>query len=174
MTSLSQKTIILCSLLMLLLIQPTWAALYSYEKKIDQFTTYELIQPNYSQNSDIVPYQELCTIIEADEEGNIISKPTYVWVPDETTLPEQPAQVATTLKKIFPTPPPFMADIIAASPFLQLTKKRIDKTTTQTRYSDRDEALLKSLNSLSVFPAAKFLQHIDECREWDAEKDKGF
>ena len=56
--------------------------IYSYQKASDDFTTYILREPDYADDQQ-QHCTELCTI----------SDTTYVHVPDDLTLPEQPEQI---------------------------------------------------------------------------------
>ena len=60
----------------------------SYQKYTDEWTTYTLVQPHQSPDSQNTT--ELCTIDGV----------TYVAVPDGVTLPDQPSQIADSIKNV--------------------------------------------------------------------------
>lgn len=60
----------------------------SYQKYTDEWTTYTLVQPQQSPDSQNTT--ELCTIDGV----------TYVAVPDGITLPDQPSQIADSIKNV--------------------------------------------------------------------------
>jgi len=60
----------------------------SYQKYTDEWTTYTLVQPHQSPDSQNTT--ELCTIDGV----------TYVAVPDGVTLPDQPSQIADNIKNV--------------------------------------------------------------------------
>ena len=64
----------------------------SYQKYTDEWTTYTLVQPHQSPDSQNTT--ELCT------ELCTIDGVTYVAVPDGVTLPDQPSQIADSIKNV--------------------------------------------------------------------------
>ena len=64
----------------------------SYQKYTDEWTTYTLVQPHQSPDSQNTT--ELCT------ELCTIDGVTYVAVPDGITLPDQPSQIADGIKNV--------------------------------------------------------------------------
>ncbi len=86
------------------------AKIYSYPKVIDEFTTYIVVEPDYNEGDARIT--ELCTI----------NSTTYISVPDEVVLPEQPNQVV--LLEVTPDEALYMA-IEAVSPHVQLIDQRV-------------------------------------------------
>jgi hypothetical protein len=102
--------------------------LLRYQKVIDQYTTYTLKEPDYSEDSNL-KCTELCTL---NENGNNY---TYVHVPDEIDLPDQPKQIVleeVILDQIL------LDQIKKASPHVQLSYKRLQDRI-RSKYSIDDE-----------------------------------
>lgn len=68
----------------------------SYQKHTDEWTTYTLVQPH--QSPDLQNTTEICT--ELCTELCTIDGITYVAVPDGVTLPDQPSQIADSIKNV--------------------------------------------------------------------------
>lgn len=130
--------------------------LYKYNKVTDQYTTYELRQPDYIANPDIVRYQELVTI----------NSTTYVLIPDVNTLLSQHSNVTKTLDLVVDIP----ENLITESPFLQLTQARLAGDVDTVRYSAEDASLLMSVDDLNLFQSDELVNHITECRAWDEKE----
>lgn len=129
---------------------------YSYEKKTDIWTTYELLQPDYEQMpEDSARITELCTI-----DGI-----TYVYVPDSITLPKQPEQVQVTLTEVI-LDPSLITKIKKSSPHVKLMKKRKEQDE-NVRLTKQDELTLSFLLEFMEAPA-ECLAYIVKCREWEA------
>jgi len=152
MASLFQKAIIAVSFL--ILVQAAEAGMYySYEKKTDQYTTYELVQPDYEQMPEQARITELCTI-----DGT-----TYVSVPENLELPVQPKQI--TLKSIIMTPQ-LKAKIRQVSPHVKLMESRMAKNE-NVRLTKQDELNMECLKDFLPSPVACAV-YIGKCREWNA------
>jgi len=130
---------------------------YSYKKKTDQFTTYELVQPDYAQlPKDMATITELCTI-----DGL-----TYVSIPDGMVLPGQPVQVQKTLKEITLTPE-LKAKIRQTSPHVKLLERRIAQNADENvRLSKQDELNMECLKNFLPSPSLG-AAYIEECRKWE-------
>lgn len=132
---------------------------YSYEKKQAQYTTYELLHPDYEQMpEDTARITELCTI------DNI----TYVHISDGLILPTQPKQI--TLKQITMTPQ-LKARIRQASPHVKLMEKRMAKNE-DVRLTKQDENTLGFLSEFMDSPVA-CTDYVAKRREWDKVEKKG-
>ncbi len=132
--------------------------IYTYRKVIDDYTTHELVQPDYEQMAEgSARITELCTIDGV----------TYVSVPDSITLPEQSEQVQATLKEVT-LAPELIDKIREASPHVKLMERRIAEDA-DIRLSRQDEMTLGFPSSLVVSPAALFTAYMDQCRAWDIE-----
>ena len=128
---------------------------YSYQKVIDDYTTHELIQPDYEQMAEgAARITELCTI-----DGW-----THVAVPDGLALPKQPAQVQKTLRGIVLTSE-LKAEIKQASPHVKLLNRRM-AADENIRYSKQDEATLGFMSELAASPVA-LDAYMAKCREWE-------
>lgn len=97
-----------------------------YQKKIDQYTTHTLREPDYKDGDPRCT--ELCTI------GN----DTYVHVPDDLVLPEQPGVLNMEAVSLAPE---LREEIKAASPHVQLSYQRLNERI-RARYSIDDEMYL--------------------------------
>jgi hypothetical protein len=102
-----------------------------YQKIIEKFsdgssTTHDLNEPDY-QDSD-----SRCTELAT------IDGVTYVHVPDDVTLPDQPAQI--NVEEVTLTPE-LREEIKAASPHVRLSYKRLNDRI-RVRYSIDDELYL--------------------------------
>jgi hypothetical protein len=86
------------------------AQVYSYQKVTDEFTTYTVVEPDYKEGDERIT--ELC----------IIDSATYISVPDEVVLPEQPNQVV--LLEVTPDEALYKA-IEAVSSHVQLINQRV-------------------------------------------------
>jgi hypothetical protein len=133
--------------------------IYGYQKVTNEYTTITLREPDRAQ-SDAPGITELCTI------GGI----TYVAVPDEITLPEQPVEVAATLAEAVLTDE-LKEAIKAASPHVQLINERVVERIRQ-RYGINEELKLLRLGALSP-NYETYCDYVEECREWGrTEKQK--
>jgi hypothetical protein len=136
-----------------------------YQKIIEKFsdgssTTHDLNEPDY-QDSD-----SRCTELAT------IDGVTYVHVPDDVTLPDQPAQI--NVEEVTLTPE-LKEQIKAASPHVRLSYKRLQERI-RSRYSLEDEQYLTriSIGALSGTYAmqedepaliAAYQVWVEECRE---------
>jgi len=131
-----------------------------FQKITDNFTTHTLIEPDYAENDQRCT--ELCTI------GN----DTYVHVPDDLVLPEQPDVLDMEAVSLTPE---LREEIKAASPHVRLSYKRLQERIRQ-RYSLEDEQYLTriSVGALSGTytmqddePAliTAYQTWVEECRE---------
>ena len=90
--------------------------IYRYKKVTDQYTTYCLVEPDYNQLEVEERITELCTIGEW----------TYVSVPDEVELPEQPSFIAATLVEVdLVEEPETKTAINATSSHVELINNRV-------------------------------------------------
>ena len=124
--------------------------IYKYQKITDQFTTYCLVEPDYNLLEIEDRITELCTI-----DGI-----TYVSVPDNINLPEQPEQI--TVEEVELTDE-LKAAIKAASPHVQLINERV-VAKIRERYSVNDE--LKLLRIGLSEESTDYNNYIEECRDW--------
>jgi hypothetical protein len=133
-----------------------------FQKITDNFTTHTLREPDY--NDDDPRITELCTI--GDD--------TYVHVPDDMVLPEQPFPVETTLEQIILTDE-LKEEIKALSPHVRLSYKRLQERI-RSRYSIEDEQYFTriSIGALNGSYAmqddepgliAEYQAWVEECRE---------
>lgn len=131
--------------------------LYSYQKVTDEYTTYELMQPDYEQMApDAARMTELCTI----------ANKTYVMVPDGVILPDQPKRISTSIKPVALTSS-IKAKINKTSPHLILITKRITKNE-DIKYTKQDKANLETL--MALLPSAMaFNTYMTKSRSWDKE-----
>jgi hypothetical protein len=101
-----------------------------YQKKIDQFTTHTLREPDYKDGDPRCT--ELCTI----------GLDTYVHVPDNLVLPEQPDVLNMEAVSLTPE---LREEIKAASPHVRLSYKRLQDRI-RSRYSLEDEQYLTRIS----------------------------
>jgi hypothetical protein len=99
-----------------------------YQKATTAFTTYRLCEPDAGQD-DSAPGGtiELCTI-----DGW-----TYVFVPDDAVLPEQPPEIDDSIEAVTLTDE-LREEIKAASPIVRLSYRRLQERI-RSRYSIEDE-----------------------------------
>lgn len=97
-----------------------------YRKITDNYTTHALVEPDYKDGE--TRCTELCTI------GN----DTYVHVPDDLVLPEQPDVLDMEAVSLTPE---LREEIKAASPHVQLSYKRLNDRI-RAKYNIDDELYL--------------------------------
>jgi len=129
----------------------------SYQKVTDEFTTYTLQGPTADPDKHDAPgLTELATIDGV----------TYVAVPDGIDLPEQPQQIANSIKETTPDLP--LRDQIAAqSTHVALIRERV-VAMIRAQYSVDDE-----LKLLRTAPSAEFEAYnayAEDCRAWGREQ----
>jgi len=136
-----------------------------YQKVTNAFTTYRLHEPDVSQAvSAVAGVTELCTI-----DGW-----TYVFVPDDVVLPEQPAEIDDSIEAVTLTDE-LKEEIKAASPLVRLSYRRLQERI-RSRYSIEDEQYFTriSIGSLAGTyqlredePAliAAYQAWVEECRD---------
>jgi len=131
--------------------------IYSYQKVTDKYTTYTAID-NDEEDKRIT---ELCTI-----DGD-----TYISVPDDLILPEQPKHIILkpiTLDKAL------REKIEKRSPHIQLIRERI-KEKIRKKYSIEDELKIirKKINGKELAKYTEYNEYVEECiAKGDLEKDK--
>lgn len=137
------------------------AHIVSYQKQSDAYTVYQLAAPEGST--------ELCTIDGV----------TYVSVPDEA-LPEQPAQIASSVINPVVLTAELREQIKAASPHCQLINERMESKI-RDKYSLSDEQYFSRIASgaalgLYTFETGEavalqaFGAYIESVRQWGREQ----
>lgn len=99
---------------------------------------------------------ELCTL-----DGE-----TYVALPDDTSLPEQPLEIAGSVR-VVTLDPVLRERICAASPHIALIRERVAARIAE-RYAPSDEIKL-----LRTAPSPEFdlyNDHAESCRQWGRER----
>jgi hypothetical protein len=138
-----------------------------YQKATTTFTTYRLREPDIGQGDpggNEAGLTELCTI-----DGW-----TYVFVPDDAVLPEQPPEIDDSIEAVTLSAE-LREEIKAASPIVRLSYRRLQERI-RSRYSIEDEQYLTriSIGSLSGTytlqedePAliSAYQAWVEECRE---------
>jgi len=133
------------------------ARIYSYQKIIDEYTTYTIVEPDYELLETEDRITELCTI-----DGL-----TYASVPDSMQLPTQPECI--DLQEVMVTDE-LKAKIKAASPHVRLINQRVEAMVRE-RYSTGDE--FKMLRLAPSDESAAYNEYAEECRAWGrGEKTK--
>lgn len=126
--------------------------IYSYQKHIDELRTVEIRLPMGVQNERIGT--ELATI-----DGI-----TYVHLPDDHTLPEQPPEIN-------PQPVTLTTElrdaIKAASPHVRLINSRIVDMI-RLKYSADDE--IKMLRLAPSEESAAYNSYVEQCRSWGRDR----
>jgi hypothetical protein len=143
-----------------------------YQKKTDEFTTHTLIEPDYAEDAEDDPRcTELCTI----------GHDTYVHVPDDLVLPEQPDVL--NMESVSLTPE-LREEIKAASPHVRLSYKRLQERI-RSRYSVEDEQYLTRI-SVGALSGTYVMQEdepdliaayqawVEECREIAKQERAGW
>jgi len=125
--------------------------LYEYAKAYDKDTSYDL------QGTSGCKVTEICRV-----DGK-----TFVLV--DGVLPKQKDTIKNSIVKSPTITPELRQKIIANSPTIQLTLKRMTGEEPETRYSEEDGILLKKL--VSFFDEDKLLAHIKKGRAWDKRGD---
>lgn len=127
----------------------------SYQKHIDSIRTVEIRLPEDGSMQRIGT--ELATINDV----------TYVSLPDNTVLPEQPAEIAVAAVDLTPDLKQAISD---ASPHVKLIRQRVSDKIAE-RYSTGDEIKL-----IRTAPSAEFEAYnayAEDCRAWGrAERAK--
>lgn len=132
-----------------------------YRKITDSFTTHTLKEPNPSAGGSKIT--ELATIGDW----------TYVHVPDDLVLPEQPDIIDATLEAVTVTPE-IREEIKALCPHVQLSYQRLQERI-RARYSIDDEQYLNRIAAGSVAGIyqmqdgeqdriAAYNAYVEECR----------
>jgi hypothetical protein len=130
-------------------------SIYSYQKSVDAFTTHRLNEPRDANGASVAI--ELCEIDGV----------TYVSVPSESVLPEQPAEITVVAVALTDA---LRDQIKAASPHVSLINQRVVEQIRE-KYSADDEIKILSL-PLSA-ESAEYNAYVRSCREWGAaEKAK--
>jgi hypothetical protein len=133
-----------------------------YQKVTDSITTYVLREPDCNEGDSRIT--ELCTI--GDD--------TYVHVPDDVILQEQPFPVETTLEQVVLTDE-LKKEIKAISPHVQLSYKRLQERI-RSKYDIEDEQYLTRISVGNLMGAYELLEGesdliaeyqawVEECRE---------
>jgi len=126
--------------------------IYKYKKITDKYTTYTIVEPDYNiMDNESKRVVELCTI----------NGDTYISVPDDLTLPEQPKQI--TLEPVIITSE-LKEQIEKASPHMQLIKKRI-KNKIAEKYSIEDELKIirNKINGTDVDKYTEYNSYVESC-----------
>ena len=131
--------------------------IYSYQKVTDKYTTYTAID-NGEEDKRIT---ELCTV-----DGD-----TYISVPDDVVLPEQPKQIK--LEPVILTDG-LKEQIEEVSPYIQLIKKRVRGKIAE-KYSIEDELKIirNKINGKELKKYTEYNEYVKECiAKGDLDKDK--
>lgn len=124
------------------------AYIVSYQKHIDSIRTVEIRLP------EDVSMQRIGTELAT------INGVTYVSLPDNTVLPEQPAEIAVAAVDLTPDLKQSISD---ASPHVKLIRQRVSDKIAE-RYSTGDEIKL-----IRTAPSAEFEAYnayAEDCRAW--------
>ena len=124
--------------------------IYKYQKIVDDYTTYCLVEPDYNLLETEDRITELCTI-----DGI-----TYVSVPESITLPEQPEQI--TVEEVELTDE-LKESIKSASPHVQLINERVVAKIREI-YSLNDE--IKMIRLSPSEESTAYNDYVEECRDW--------
>lgn len=131
------------------------AYIVSYQKHIDSIRTVEIRLP------EDVSMQRIGTELAT------INGVTYVSLPDNTVLPEQPAEITVAAVDLTPDLKQSISD---ASPHVKLIRQRVSDKIAE-RYSTGDEIKL-----IRTAPSAEFEAYnayAEDCRAWGrAERAK--
>jgi len=121
--------------------------IYSYRKITNQYTTYTAVDSNEEDKR----ITELCTI----------NGDTYISVPDDLTLPEQPKEIE--LKPVTMTTE-LQEQIEELSPHIQLAKKRVREKIAK-KYSIEDELKIirNKINGMDVGKYAEYNSYVNSC-----------
>lgn len=131
-----------------------------YRKITDDYTTHTLVEPNYQDGDP--KCTELCTI----------GLDTYVHVPDDLVLPDQPGVLDMEAVSLTPE---LREEIKAASPHVRLSYRRLQDRI-RSRYSLEDEQYLTRISAGALSGAytmqddepgliAAYQAWVEECRE---------
>lgn len=140
----------------------------AYTKAQDAWTTYTLALPDNQADpagGEDLRCTELCTLDGV----------TYVAVPDDVTLPEQPAQIADTVQAIALTPE-LREQIKIASPHCAFIAERM-QAQIRARYSAEDEMYFARIGAGAALGVYQFEAgekeqlldygaHIEAIRQW--------
>mgnify|MGYP007073545284 CR=1 FL=1 len=126
------------------------AKIYKYQKTLDQFTTYCLVEPDYNLLEAEDRITELCTIDGV----------TFVSVPDSIILPAQPEQI--TVEEVELTDE-LKAAIKSASPHVQLINERVVAKIREI-YSLNDE--IKMIRLSPSEESTAYNEYVESCRDW--------
>ena len=133
----------------------------SYQKITDEFTTHCLREPDYDDDQRVT---ELCTTDDT----------TYISVPDNIALPEQPELIRNSLT-ILKTAKTSLdektrAIIESLSPHIRLINQRVVERI-RKKYTINDE--IKLLRLAPPPETAAWNDYVENCRAWGAaEKEK--
>jgi len=121
--------------------------IYKYQKVTDKYTTYTAID-NGEEDKRIT---ELCTI-----DGD-----TYISVPDDVILPEQPTQIILELVSVTAE---LKEQIEEVSPHIQLIKKRV-KGKIREKYSIEDELniIRNKINGKELSKYTEYNSYVESC-----------
>jgi hypothetical protein len=121
--------------------------IYSYRKHIDDIRTVEILLPESGMERQ---GQELATV-----DGT-----TYVFLPDTSTLPPQPPEIAVQPATLTDA---LRESIKVASPHVWLINQRVVDMIRQ-RYSVDDE--IKMLRIAPSDETTAYNAYVEECRAW--------
>lgn len=126
--------------------------IFKYRKLLTEFTTITLVEPDYELLETNSKITELCNF-----DGE-----TYVSVPDDIALPDQPKQI-TPVEVILTDK--LKEDIKKASVHVQLINQRVrNKIAKQFSIADEIKALRKKVNDKINFD--KYDAYVEECCTW--------
>jgi hypothetical protein len=126
------------------------AKIYKYQKAIDKFTTYTVVEPDYKEGDERVT--ELCTI------GDI----TYISVPNTISLSQQPKQI--TLVEVILTAE-LKKTIKKVSFHNQLIDQRIHEKIRE-QYSLQDELEILRKRDKDIAKFVEYDAFVGECCVW--------
>lgn len=128
--------------------------LYKYRKVTDKYTTHALLEPDYQEGDSRVT--ELCEL----------NGMTYVSVPDNLDIPEQPEIINKTLEEVVLTDD-LKVKIKAASPHVSLINERV-VAQIREQYSVEDE--IKLLRLAPSDESSAYNDYVEACRAWGREE----
>ena len=139
--------------------------IFKYQKITDAFTTHTLVEPDYNLLKTDERIIELC----------VLEDETYVSVPDDIVLPEQPKIISKTLEEV-QLDDTLKVQISKASVHVQLLNQRVVEKIRE-KYDVNDElGMTRKKVAAETGSATKFNSYntyVKSCIAWgDSEKTK--
>ena len=125
-----------------------------YRKVSDAYTTHQLQLPDSHGAADSPRCTELCTLNDGF---------TYVAIPGDVMLPEQPEVIRDSVEVLDALPDALREQIKTASPHVALINERVRQAIAD-RYSLADE--IKLLRTAPSPEMAAYNAYAEECRAW--------